>query len=304
MAALLRERGYAVTGLTRPGRERGDAPDGVTLRAWDMLDGEALARLLSEEQPDELYNFAAYSTGSGMYDDPVGIGDVNGLTVTRILEAIRAVSPSTRFAQASSAEMFGAASGSPQNEASRFDPRSPYGAAKLYAHNMVGLYRARFGTFACSAILFNHESPLRPPAFVTRKITRAAAAISLGLARELKLGDLSARRDWGFAGDTVRAMWSMLQREVADDYVIATGVTRSVAELCELAFRHVGLDYHDHVVTESQPFRAPEPLQLVGDARKANAKLGWSPTVGFERLVTMMVDADLDELRTHDMRPE
>lgn len=299
MADLLRQQGYRITGLARA-PERMQAHDGITVERWDMRDEHALAGLLAREQPNEFYNFAAFSTGSGMFDDPVAIGDINGLAVARILEAIRKISPATRFCQASSAEMFGAASGSPQNETSRLDPRSPYGAAKLYAHAMIGLYRQRFGLFACSAILFNHESPRRGTAFVTRKITRAAAAISRGLADHVQLGDLAAQRDWGFAGDYVRAMWLMLQQENPGDYVVATGVTHTVEDICRLAFERVGLDYRDHVRTAAQPSRPPDALQLVGDAHKARRELGWSTTVTFEQLIALMVDADLAALHKEE----
>jgi GDPmannose 4,6-dehydratase len=299
MADLLRQHGYRVTGLARA-PERARRQDDLAIERWDMRDERVLARLLEKEQPDEFYNFAAFSTGSGMFDDPVAIGDINGLAVARILEAIRTTSPGTRFCQASSAEMFGAASGSPQSEVSRFDPRSPYGAAKLYAHEMIGLYRQRFGSFACSAILFNHESPRRGTAFVTRKVTKAAAAISRGKATHVQLGDLGARRDWGFAGDYVHAMWLMLQQEQAGDYVVATGVTHTVADLCRIAFERVGLDYRDHVRVAAQPSRAPEPLQLVGDAHKATHELGWATTVSFEQLIALMVDADLAALEKEE----
>lgn len=295
MADLLLAHGHDVTGLARtPGSV--ELPHGVLVEQWDMRDYDRLSCLLERGRPDELYNFAAFSTGSGMFDDPVSIGDVNGLAVARILEAIRMTSPATRFCQASSAEMFGAASGSPQSETSRFDPRSPYGAAKLYAHSMIGLYRQRFGVFACSAILFNHESPYRGAAFVTRKVTRAAAAISRGLAEHVLLGDLSACRDWGFAGDYVRAMWLMLQQRYPGDYVVATGVTHTVEDLCRIAFSHVGLDYRAHVRVAAQPSRAPDALQLVGDPRKAARELGWTTTVSFEQLIAQMVDADLAAL--------
>jgi GDPmannose 4,6-dehydratase len=295
MSDLLRQQGYRVTGLVRSLVQSPTDAD-VAVEEWDMRDEHVLAELLKREQPDEFYNFAAFSTGSGMFDDPVAIGDINGLAVTRILETIRTVSPATRFCQASSAEMYGAASGTPQNEVSRFDPRSPYGAAKLYAHTMIGLYRQRFGAFACSAILFNHESPRRGPAFVTRKVTAAAAAIRRGLADSVQLGDLTARRDWGFAGDYVRAMWLMLQQERSDDFVIATGVTHSVEDLCRLAFERVGLDYRRYVQTVEQPSRSPDALQLVGDPHKATRELDWSSTITFEQMIALMVDADLAAL--------
>ena len=300
MAQLLRAEGAHVIGTTRrsdPRRAAELAGQGIDLVEWDLLDQDRLATLLDERRPSEIYNFAAYSTGLGMYDDPLAMAEVNGLAVTRILEAIRTVDPAIRFCQASSSEMFGQPLESPQREDTPFNPRSPYGAAKLYGHNIIAIYRSRFDLFACSAILFNHESPFRTLDFVTRKVTHAAAAISLGLATELTLGNLDARRDWGFAGDTVRAMRLMLKADEAGDYVVATGRTHSVRDLCETAFAHVGLDYRDYVRVSAADFRPVEARQLVGDPAKAKRLLGWEPTVGFTELVTMMVEADLDRLR-------
>jgi GDPmannose 4,6-dehydratase len=300
MAQLLSARGWQVIGTTRRAEPRRAAElrdRGVELIEWDLLDQNRLEDLLRTGRPSEVYNFAAYSTGSGMYDEPLAIAEVNGLAVTRILEAIRAVDPTIRFCQASSSEMFGQPLESPQREETPFNPRSPYGAAKLYGHNMIGIYRSRFGMFACSAILFNHESPSRTLDFVTRKVSHAAAAIKLGLAADLSLGNLDARRDWGFAGDTVRAMQLMLQADEADDYVVATGSTHSVRDLCEVAFAHAGLDYRDYVRVSAADFRPVEARQLVGDPAKAKRRLGWEPTVGFTELVQMMVEADLDRLR-------
>lgn len=295
LVELLISRGYRVTGLVRASTVA-SAANNVAIEPWDMRDPEAISRLLARDQPHEFYNLAAYSSGAGMFDDPVAMGDVNGLAITRILDAIREASPATRLCQASSSEIFGAASGSPQNETSCPDPRSPYGAAKLYAQTMIHIYRQQFDVFACSAILFNHESPRRAATFVTRKITQAAAAISRGLADHVVLGDLSARRDWGFAGDYVRAMWLMLQQQRADDYVVATGVTHSVGYLCRVAFDRVGLDYRKFVRIAPQPFRARETLQLVGDPNKASRELGWFPTLTFEQLIAEMIDADLAAL--------
>ncbi|QDL55237.1 GDP-mannose 4,6-dehydratase [Rhodoferax aquaticus] len=266
------------------------------LVAWDMLDQKRMTEVLAEYAPAEIYNFAAYSSGAGMFDDPVGIGEVNGLAVLRMLEAIRAVDVNIRFCQASSREIFGEAVESPQSESTPVNPRSPYGAAKLYADSMIRIYRQRYGLFACAAILFNHESPRRGLEFVTRKITREAAKIKLGLAKELHLGNLDAQRDWGFAGDYVRAMWLMLQQERADDYVLATGKAHTVRELCEFAFGRLGLDYRDYVREDALAYRPVEPALLVGNAAKANRKLGWKPEIEFRELVHMMVDADLRSL--------
>lgn len=263
---------------------------------WDMVNPVKFMEMLARIEPDEVYNFAAYSTGKGMFDDAVSIGDINGLAIARMLDAIRQVDGSIRFCQASSSEMFGEAVASPQSETTPFNPRSPYGAAKLYGHSMIRIYRQHYGLFACSAILFNHESPRRGQDFVTRKIAQGVARIKLGLAREILLGNLESRRDWGFAGDYVRAIWLMLQQSHADDYVLASGQTHSVREFCELAFSHVGLDYRDHVREDAASYRPKESLELVGNAEKARRQLGWKPQVGFRALVNMMVDAELDAL--------
>lgn len=301
LAELLLEQGYRIIGVVRdvhkavvklPGRLAG----AVELIEWDMLDQRRITEVLVEYRPAEIYNFASYSSGAGMFDDPVGIGDVNGLAVARILEAIRAVDMNIRFCQASSREIFGEAIESPQTERTQVNPRSPYGAAKLYADSMIRIYRQHYGFFACSAILFNHESPRRGLGFVTRKITHEAAKIKLGLAKELRLGNLDARRDWGFAGDTVHAMWLMLQHDHADDYVVATGETHSVREFCECAFGYLGLNYQAYVREDVSAYRAVEQAMLVGNADKAMATLGWMPKVKFNELVHMMVDADLQTL--------
>lgn len=302
MARLLGASGYRIVGLVRPGSGSGpsrlsDLGEGVELLEWDMSDQAALEQIVATVRPAEFYNFAAFSSGSGMFDEPVARGDVNALAVTRMLEAIRASGQAVRFCQASSSEMFGEPLESPQNERTPFNPRSPYGAAKLYAHSMVGIYRRRFGLFACSAILFNHESPLRSLAFVTRKVAHAAASIKLGLAHELALGNLEARRDWGFAGDAVEAMSLMLKAPAPADYVIATGTAHSVRDLCEAAFSHAGLNYMDFVKEDLTSYRPGEARQLVGDPAKAGQELGWSPKIGFSDLVKMMVDADLDRLQ-------
>lgn len=301
LAEQLLAKGYRVIGAVRDPQQAGTALPGglkgaVELVTWDMLDQQRMTEVLAAYRPAEIYNFASYSSGAGMFDAPVAIGEVNGLAVARMLEAILAVDVNTRFCQASSREIFGEALESPQTEATPANPRSPYGAAKLYADSMVRIYRQRYGLFACSAILFNHESPRRGLGFVTRKITHEAAKIKLGLAKELHLGNLDAQRDWGFAGDYARAMWLMLQQKQADDYVVATGKEHSVRELCEFAFNRLGLDYRDHVREDASAYRPVEPALLVGNAAKANRKLGWKPEIEFRELVHMMVDADLCEL--------
>jgi GDPmannose 4,6-dehydratase len=306
LAELLLARGYRVVGAVMNLQRDSDLlPSSlmgrVELVEWDMLNRKIeITDILLRYQPAEVYNYAAYSSGVGMFDDPVGIGEVNGLAVARILEAIREADTNIRFCQASSSEMFGDAVESPQSEETPFQPRSPYGAAKLYAHSMIRIYRQRYGLFACSAILFNHESPRRGLGFVTRKITHEAAKIKLGLANKLHLGSLDARRDWGFAGDYVRAMWLMLQQPLAEDYVVATGETHSVRELCEIAFGHLGLDYRDYAQEDVAASRPAESVQLVGNSERARKQLGWVPEVGFREMVSMMVDADLRKLIEQD----
>ena len=248
---------------------------------------------LAEARPDEVYNLAAQSFVPTSWDQPVLTGEFTGLGVTRLLEAVRKVSPGARFYQASSSEMFGKVTESPQNEDTPFWPRSPYGVAKVYGHLVTVNYRESYGLHASSGILFNHEGPRRGLEFVTRKISDGVARIKLGLATQLALGNLDARRDWGYAGDYVRAMWLMLQQEEPGDYVVATGEQHSVREFCEIAFAHVGLDYQAHVVTDPSLLRLAEVETLLGDARKARSRLGWQPETSFEELVRMMVDADL-----------
>jgi GDPmannose 4,6-dehydratase len=299
LAELLLERGYRAIGLVRrePGEARRSLPPGLAERVelvfWDMRDAPGIARILEEHRPAEFYNFAGYSSGSGMYDEPLAIGEVNGLAVARILEGVRSVDKGIRFCQASSSEIFANASESPQSETTPVCPRSPYGAAKAYADFMVRIYRERYGLFACSAILFNHESPRRSTAFVTRKITHELARIRRGLAAELRLGDLSARRDWGFAGDHVRAMWLMMQQAHAEDFVVSTGETHSVREFCEGAFAQLDMDYRKYVKEDASAHRGAEAVQLVGNSAKAHRVLKWKPEKGFRDLVKMMVDADL-----------
>jgi GDPmannose 4,6-dehydratase len=301
MADQLLKRGYRVFGgardvntavLALPPDLRGK----LELVSCNMRDLSVMKELLNRIRPSEIYNFAAYSTGAGMFDDPLDMSDVNGIAVARILEAIRAVDPKIRFCQASSREIFGEALQSPQTEATPHNPRSPYGAAKLYADCMIQIYRHRYGLQACSAILFNHESPRRSRQFVTRKITHEAARIKLGLAHELYLGNLDTQRDWGFAGDYVRAMWLMLQQDAADDYVIATGEAHTVREFCEVAFTRLSLDYREYVREDAASYRPSESAPLVGCPAKARQELGWEPKVRFRELVQMMVDADLRDL--------
>ncbi|MFK8049189.1 MAG: GDP-mannose 4,6-dehydratase [Halioglobus sp.] len=303
LSHLLLEKGYTVFGTTSRSISLAsnalseEIQQGLNLMHLDLADSEAISQIVNEIQPDELYNLAAFARGSTMWDLPAELSDINGLAVARILEAIRQNCKSIKFCQASSSEMFGHAQASPQSEVSGFSPRSPYGAAKLYAHNMVNIYRDHHGLFACSAILFNHESPNRPTDFVTRKVTQEAARIKLGLADTLPLGNLEARRDWGFAGDYTRALWMMLQHNAGADYVVASGETQSVATLCDIAFSHLGLDYRQYVTTEPAFFRETEKIQLMGDASLLKETLGWQPSLSFTELVQSMVDHDLALLK-------
>ena len=298
LAEFLLEKGYKVIGMVR--RSSGDTferiahlQDKIDLREGDLLDQLSLITLLHDVEPHEVYNLAAQSFVPTSWAQPILTSEATALGVTRMLEAIRVVNRSIRFYQASSSEMFGKVRESPQNEATPFYPRSPYGVAKVYGHYITVNYRESYGLFAVSGILFNHESPRRGRQFVTRKVTNGAARVKLGLARELRLGNLDAKRDWGFAGDYVEAMWMMLQQSVPDDYVIATGETHSVRELCEIAFARAGLDWRDHVVVDAAHVRPAEVDLLIGDAGKARRTLGWTPKVSFKELVEMMVDADL-----------
>lgn len=305
LAELLLAKGYRIAGFVMDLQRDSDLlPSSLTnkveLIEWDMIYAGNLTDVFFEYQPDEIYNFAAYSSGAGMFDDPVNIGVVNGLAVAHILEAIRQSDTNIRFCQASSSEMFGNPNESPQSEETPLQPRSPYGAAKLYAHSMIRIYRQRYGLFACSAILFNHGSPRRGLDFVTRKITHGAARIKLRQANELRLGNLEGRRDWGFARDYVRAMWLMLQQPHAEDYVVATGETHSVRELCEVAFGHLSLDYRNYVREDAAAYRPDESVPLIGNSEKAREQLGWIPEVGFREMVTMMVDSDLCKLHSSE----
>src|SRR5437588_2284310 len=297
LAEFLLEKNYRVYGLVRRSStinfERiTHLQDKVDLIPGDLLDQSSLITALQKTQPDEVYNLAAQSFVPTSWSQPVLTGEFTALGVTRMLEAVRVVNPAIRFYQASSSEMFGMVEESPQNEATRFYPRSPYGVAKLYGHWITVNSRESYGLFAYSGILFNHESPRRGIEFVTRKVSYNVARIKLGLQQKLKMGNLDAERDWGFAGDYVRAMWLMLQRDTPEDYVIATGVSHTVRHLLEVAFTHVGLDYRDHVEIDPEFLRPAEVYHLRGDCSKACQQLGWEPRVSFEQLVEMMVDSD------------
>jgi GDPmannose 4,6-dehydratase len=298
LAELLLSKGYKVFGTVRrlsaPNHWRiAHLQDQVTLRPADLLDQLSLIRVLDAVQPDEVYNLAAMSFVPASWDQPMLTGEFNSQGVTRFLEAVRQVNPKIRFYQASSSEMYGKVREVPQTELTPFYPRSPYGVSKVFAHYITVNYRESYDLFAVSGILFNHESPRRGLEFVTRKVSDGVARIKLGLTDALHLGNLDAQRDWGFAGDYVRAMWLMLQQEIADDYVVATGESHSVQRLVELAFRHAGLDWREHVKFDQQFMRPAEVDHLIGNPAKARRVLGWEPEVGFEQLVGMMVDADI-----------
>ena len=298
LAEHLLGKGYRVVGVVRrssttPYERIAHLVDKVELLSADLLDQHSLVDAMAACTPDEVYNLAAQSFVQTSWSQPVLTGEFTGLGVTRALEAVRKAAPRARFYQASSSEMFGKVVESPQSENTSFYPRSPYGVAKVYGHWITVNYRESYDLFAVSGILFNHESPRRGLEFVTRKVTDAVARIKLGLAREVRLGNLDARRDWGFAGDYVDAMWRMLQQDRAEDYVIGTGRTHSVRQLCEVAFGVVDLDYRDFVKQDERFFRPAEVDLLVADPSKANTQLGWRPRVSFEELIAMMVDADL-----------
>jgi GDPmannose 4,6-dehydratase len=305
LAELLLAKDYEVIGMVRRSSttnfERiAHIQDKLILDPYtasgDLLDEASLIAIISEHRPNEVYNLAAQSFVQTSFNQPVLTGEITGLGVTRMLDAIRIVDPDIRFYQASSSEMFGKVQAVPQVETTPFYPRSPYGCAKLYGHWITVNYRESYGLHGTSGILFNHESPRRGLEFVTRKITDAVARIKLGLQTDLKLGNLDAERDWGFAGDYVEAMWLMLQQDEPDDYVVATGETHSVRRFCEIAFGHVGLKWEDHVKTDEKFMRPAEVDLLIGDPAKAEKKLGWKRKCSFEDLVTMMVDADMKAL--------
>ncbi|MTT30900.1 GDP-mannose 4,6-dehydratase [Terrilactibacillus sp. BCM23-1] len=302
LAEFLLEKGYKVYGLKRrsaiPNLENiHHIIDKVTLIPGDLLDLSSLIQAIKLANPDEVYNLAAQSFVAESWPEAIYTSKATGLGVINMLEAIRLTKPDIRFYQASSSEMFGKVVEIPQKETTPFYPRSPYAAAKVYGHWITVNYRESYHMFACSGILFNHESPRRGMEFVTRKVTNAVAKIKLGLQDELKLGNLDAKRDWGFAGDYVKAMWLMLQQEKPDDFVVATGETHSVRELVEIAFRYVGLDWKNYVVQDPALFRPAEVDILLGDPKKAKEQLGWKPEVSFEQLIHMMVDSELKKLK-------
>jgi len=302
LAEFLLEKGYEVYGLVRRSSlEKYDRIEHITDQIkfveGDLTDQGSLDHAVQQVQPHELYNLAAQSFVPVSWNQPVLTADVTGLGVMRVLEAIRTRSPKTKFLQASSSEMFGKVVESPQTETTRFHPRSPYGVAKVFGHHITVNYRESYNLFACSSICFNHESPRRGSEFVTRKVTQHAARIKLGLADKLKMGNLDAQRDWGFAGDYIRAMWLMLQQQQPDDFVISTGTTHSVQDLVEIAFSCVGLDWKKYVEIDPKLVRPAEVDYLCGDSSKAHTILGWKPQVVFAELVRMMVDADLESLK-------
>jgi GDPmannose 4,6-dehydratase len=298
LAEFLLEKGYKVVGMVRRSStvtfdRIAHIQDNLEIAQGDLLDQSSLMDMIREYKPDEVYNLAAQSFVLTSFNQPVLTGEFTALGVTRVLEAIRLIKPDTRFYQASSSEMFGKVAEVPQRETTPFHPRSPYGVAKVYGHWITVNYRESYNLFACNGILFNHESPRRGLEFVTRKVTHAAARIKNTLQSELHLGNLEARRDWGFAGDYVHGMWLMLQQDKPDDYVLATGETHSVRELCEVAFQSVGLKWQDHVIVDPKHYRPAEVDLLIGDASKAKHVLGWESKVTFCELIEMMVAADI-----------
>ena len=298
LADFLLEKGYEVHGMVRRRSTSNferitHIQDRIVLHQGDLLDQPSLINVVADVHPQEIYNLASQSFVPTSWTQPVYTGNVTGLGVTRMLEAVKIVDKKIRFYQASSSEMFGDVTEVPQTETTRFRPRSPYGVAKVYAYYVTVNYRESYGIFAANGILFNHGSPRRGKEFLERKVSDGAARIKLGLAKELRLGNLEAKRDWGYAGDYVRSMWMILQQKEPDDFVICSGKTHSVRELAELAFSHVGLDWNDYVVVDPEFYRPAEVHLLVGDCSKARKQLGWEPKVSFEELVRMMVDADL-----------
>jgi GDPmannose 4,6-dehydratase len=301
LAELLLEKGYEVFGIVR-GSPQAPHPNldrvrsDVRLLQGDLLDQMTLLDAIHRSEPDELYNLAATSFVPASWRQPVMTAQFTAVGVTSMLEAVRITNPDLRLYQASTSEIFGATTESPQTEATRFVPHNPYAVAKLYGHLMVSTYRERYGMHASSGILYNHESPRRPPEFVTRKVTRTAAAIKLGLADELRLGDLDATRDWSFAGDVAEAMWLMLQQDQGDDYVVCSGISRTVRDLVAVAFGFVDVDPEPHVVVDPEFVRPRDPVPLVGDPSQAHRQLGWHPRTSFEEMIGQMVESDLREL--------
>jgi GDPmannose 4,6-dehydratase len=303
LAELLLEKGYEIFGVVRGSplahyENLAAISDNITLLQGDLLDQMTLLDAINRAEPNELYNLAATSFVPASWRQPVMTAQFTAVGVTAMLEAIRITNPGIRVYQASSSEIFGATRESPQTEETPFRPHTPYGVAKLYGHLMVASYRERYGMHLSSGIAFNHESPRRPAEFVSRKITRGAAAIKLGLQEQLRLGDLSATRDWGFAGDFAEAMWLMLQRPAGDDFVIATGASRTVGDLAATAFSHVGLEAEEHIVVDPELVRPPESVRLVGDPAKAREELGWEPRTSFEDMIAAMVAQDVAELES------
>jgi GDPmannose 4,6-dehydratase len=304
LTPLLLEKGYKVYGFvprfaTDPYENIEHLLDSVEIITGDLDDSSSLVRALQNTQPDEVYNLGAQSFVKASWDVPELTGDITGLGVVRLLEAIRNIKPDARFYQASSSEMFGKVQEVPQKETTPFYPRSPYGVAKVYGHWITVNYRESYKLFACSGILFNHESPRRGREFVTRKIAEGVAKIKLGQAKELRLGNLDAKRDWGFAGDYVEAMWLMLQQDKADDFVVGTGETHAVREFADLAFKHVDLNWEDYVVQDKAFMRPAEVDELISDPSKAKKVLGWEPKTKFPELVAMMVEAELERAKAH-----
>ncbi len=302
LAEFLLEMGYRVIGMVRRTSTLhfpriAHIQDKIEIVQGDLLDQSSMMDLVREYQPEEIYNLAAQSFVPTSWQQPVLTGEFTALGVTRVLEALRHIKPSARFYQASSSEMFGKVQEVPQRESTPFYPRSPYGVAKVYGHWITVNYRESYDLFAVSGILFNHESPRRGLEFVTRKVTHAVARIKMGLQSDLHVGNLDSQRDWGFAGDYVRAMWLMLQQDKPDDYVISTGETHSVRELCQAAFEHAGLDWEKYTVVDPKFYRPAEVDLLIGDPAKAGKQLGWEPKVSFKELIQMMVDADMQELQ-------
>jgi len=308
LAKNLLEKGYKVVGAI-PRRSSSDVnqwrlnwlgvTDQVIHEDCDLLDPTSLIRVLTKHQPDEIYNLGAQSFVATSWAQPLLTGQVTGMGAANLLEAMRLVLPEARYYQASTSEMYGLIQEPMQSESTPFYPRSPYAAAKLYAHWMTVNYRESFDMYACSGILFNHESPLRGPEFVTRKVTKAVAEISLGLSKELRLGNIDAKRDWGHAQDYVEAMWRMLQQDVADDFVVATGLTTTVRDMCQIAFEHVGLKMDDYLIIDPEFFRPAEVDVLLGNPAKAAAKLDWKASTTLEQMIVEMVDADIERLKSH-----